>query len=238
MANNYFKFKKFTVQQELAAMKVGTDGVLLGAWANVELTERILDVGTGTGLIALMMAQRNSTAMIDAIEIDEQAYLQAGINFSNSLWKTRLNVKHADFQSYVKIQEKKYDLIVSNPPYFSNAVKNDCDKKRTARHTDSLSFDELIEGAVSLLSKEGRFSVVLPAEVEGSFIQLASGSSLKLNKLCRVKPTPAKPPKRVLMEFSFMEKELKTEDLIVEEFGRHQYSEKYKLLTKDFYLAF
>ncbi|MGQ1785111.1 tRNA1(Val) (adenine(37)-N6)-methyltransferase [Saccharicrinis sp. GN24d3] len=236
MPNNYFKFKQFTVHQGLAAMKVGTDGVLLGAWASVEGAKSILDIGTGTGLIALMLAQRNSTARIDAIEIDEQACEQAIINFTESAWAERLHIVHTDFQSY-KV-DIKYDLIVSNPPYFNHALKNDCETKSKARHTDSLSFYDLIKGAGKLLNADGLFCVVLPANEKNNFKMLASQNNLYLNNVLNIKPTPTKPAKRVLMSFSLTETKLTEEELIVEEFGRHQYSERYKQLTEDFYLAF
>ncbi len=236
MPNNYFQFKQFTIYQDLAAMKVGTDGVLLGAWANLNNATKILDVGTGTGLIALMLAQRNSIAQIDAIEIDKHAYKQALINFTKSPWNDRVNGILSDFQTYKN--PTKYDLIVSNPPYFNNALKNDCSKKSTARHTDSLSYDELIHCAAQLLTDNGLFCVILPANERISFENMAKDNNLFLNKLLNVKPTPNKPFKRVLMEFSFINKKLIEETLIIEEFGRHQYSDAYKQLTKDFYLAF
>ncbi|WP_066631703.1 tRNA1(Val) (adenine(37)-N6)-methyltransferase [Labilibacter marinus] len=236
MANNYFKFKQFIVQQDLAAMKVGTDGVLIGAWASADKACNILDIGTGTGLIALMMAQKNAEAKIDAIEIDEKACEQAKINFIGSPWSQRLNIIESSLQAFKS--NYKYDLIISNPPYFNNSLKNDCKQRQTARHTDSLTFSDLLEGVHRLLNKEGRFCVVLPTDEKENFVEIAQAHNLFLNKLLDMYPTPTKPSKRVLMEFSFQQKELEEEGMILEEFGRHLYSDKFKQLTGDFYLGF
>ena len=236
MGNDIFHFKQFSVRQDLAAMKVGTDGVLLGAWASVTRVQSALDIGTGTGLIALMLAQRTADAQIHAIELDKAAYQQAGLNFAASIWTMRLNAVHADFKTYQPAL--KFDLIVSNPPYFNHSLKNPCDKKSLARHTDNLSYAELIKGAVKLLSDTGRFSVILPASEKNNFKEIATQYNLKLNKALYVKPTPSKPPKRVLLEFSFLNIDEVEHELVIEEFGRHQYSEAYKQLIKEFYLAF
>ncbi len=236
MANDIFNFKQFSVRQDLAAMKVGTDGVLLGAWASVQGAQSALDVGTGTGLVALMLAQRTEYAQIHAIELDEAAYQQAMLNFTASPWVERLNVIHADFKTYDPAL--KYDLIVSNPPYFNHSLKNPCDKKSLARHTDKLDYTELIKGAAKLLQDTGRFCVVLPAAEKLNFQEIAAQYGLKLNKTLCVKPTPSKPPKRAVMEFSLLSTLVEEHELIIEEFGRHQYSEAYKQLNKDFYLAF
>lgn len=236
MANNIFNFKQFSVRQDLAAMKVGTDGVLLGAWASVAGVQSVLDIGTGTGLIALMLAQRTATAQIYGIELDEGAHQQALINFTASPWGKRLNTLHADFKAYTS--SSKFDLIVSNPPYFNHSLKSPCDKKSLARHTDSLNYAELIKGVAKLLEDTGRFCAILPAPEKINFQEIAAKYGLKLNKTLFVKPTPSKPPKRVLMEFSFVSFVEEEDELIIEEFGRHQYSEAYKQLNKDFYLAF
>ncbi|MCW3787836.1 tRNA1(Val) (adenine(37)-N6)-methyltransferase [Plebeiibacterium sediminum] len=238
MANSYFKFKQFTVEQGLAAMKVGTDGVLLGAWCNCMKAKTILDVGTGTGLIALMCAQRNQKATIDAVEIEKQAYSQALLNVNNSLWEQRIKVINDSFQNYIKQVNDKYDLIVSNPPFFNDSLKNDCHKKSLARHTDTLSFEELILGVITLLDEEGIFSVVLPSDLKTEFTLIAEQNGLFLNRILHVKPTPSKAEKRILLEFGKNPIELEENTMILEEFGRHGYSEYYKELTKDFYLKF
>lgn len=236
MGNDSFNFKHFSVRQDLAAMKVGTDGVLLGAWASVAGVRSVLDIGTGTGLIALMLAQRTADAQIHAIELDEAAHRQAVHNFKVSPWRERLKAVHADFKTY--ISTLKYDLIVSNPPYFSHSLKNPCDKKSLARHTRTLNYAELIKGTKGILKDTGRLCVVLPASEKDNFYQIAALFDLKLNRTLLVKPTPNKPPKRVLLEFSFHSIVEVEDEIIIEEFGRHQYSEAYKQLTKDFYLAF
>ncbi|SMO69172.1 tRNA1Val (adenine37-N6)-methyltransferase [Saccharicrinis carchari] len=236
MANKVFNFKQFAVRQEKAAMKIGTDGVLLGAWASVNKVQSVLDIGTGTGLIALMLAQRTTDALIHAVELDHAAQSEAAFNFKASPWNNRLNAIHADFKTCH--WTSSYDLIVSNPPFFKHSLKNPCDKKSIARHTDSLSYDQLIRGAVKLLSNTGRFCVVLPASERNNFKKIAAQDQLYLNKVLYIKPTPSKPPKRVLMEFSFENKLGIENEMIIEEFGRHGYSDDYKQLTKDFYLGF
>ncbi len=238
MANSFFKFKSFVIHQDKTAMKVGTDGVLLGSWADVSGAQRILDVGTGTGLIAVMCAQRAKNALIDAVEIELGAFKQAQENFEGSVWKQRLSVVNIDFQSYSKLENKKYDLIVSNPPYFNNALKNDCIKKASARHTDVLLHDDLIKGAVQMLTATGFFAVVLPADLKEGFEIKAKENGLYLRRILWVKPTPKKEPKRVLIEFALEDGAVEADTMIIEEFGRHNYSEDYKKLTKEFYLAF
>ncbi len=159
--NNWFEFKQFRIEQQKAAMKVGTDGVLLGAWTPIVDAQRILDVGTGTGLIALMLAQR-SNARIDAVEIDKLASEEAEFNFAQSPWNDRLNVFNTNFQVFVNLPFVPYDLIVSNPPFFINSLKTKCAALSVARHDEMLSFDQLITGAKRLLSNTGRFCVIIP----------------------------------------------------------------------------
>ncbi len=237
MANNYFKFKQFTILQEKSAMKVGTDGVLLGAWANIENTKSILDIGTGTGLIALMLAQR-CNAIVDAIEIDKAAFSEAYCNTEQCPWSERISIHHNSLQEYALNSKNKYDLIVSNPPFFDNSLKADKECRTTARHTYTLSTKELFTSIITLMKKNGIFSVIIPNDKLQQYKLEAENNNLYCNSIVYIKPTPEKPPKRVLIEFS-QEKNKFTEDsLIVEEFGRHQYSYKYKQLTKEFYLAF
>ncbi|TLX76026.1 methyltransferase [Labilibacter sediminis] len=238
MANTYFSFKEFIVHQDKTAMKVGTDGVLLGAWANCDKAKKILDIGSGTGLISLMLAQRTENAAIDAIEIDDSAFGQMQQNFELSPWKNRLTSIHMDFKHYSTTSGNKYELIVSNPPFFINSLKNECNKKSLARHTDSLSFAELISGIDMLLAENGIFCVILPATEKSSFIELAKTSGLNLTRCLYIKPTPSKPAKRILMEFSLSKSVCIEEEIIIEDSGRHGYSNEYKELTKDFYLAF
>jgi len=216
-------------------MKVGTDGVLLGAWSCVN-EGNILDIGTGTGLIAIMLAQRTKTALIDAIEIEKDAYNQAFENISNSDWSTRITTHFNSIQNYHP--NKKYDLIISNPPFFKNSTKAPSKERNTARHNDDLSFEDIINAVLRLLKPEGIFSLILPINESIHFIKLANKNNLFLNKECFVKPNRTKPAKRVLMQFSFINSDIQKEDLTIETETRHQYTKEYISLTKDFYLNF
>lgn len=230
-----FNFKYFTIQQSNTAMKVGTDGVLLGAWASTT-EDRILDIGTGTGLIAIMLAQRTKTALIEAVEVEEEAYHQAKDNIENCNWSNRIKAHHCSIQNFDTTS--KYNLIISNPPFFVASTKAPNKERNTARHTDNLSFDDLIKTVIQLLKPDGIFSLILPTVEAEKFIQLAVHQKLYLNKKCIVKPNPTKPSKRTLMEFSFLQKETMETELIIETETRHQYTKEYISLTKDFYLNF
>ena len=216
-------------------MKVGTDGVLLGTWSKAA-NGNTLDIGTGTGLIALMLAQRTKIALIDAIEIDVAASKEAQENFNTSNWNDRLTIFNEAIQNYAP--QKKYNSIVSNPPFFIGATKAPETNRNTARHTDNLSFAELINAVKSLLADDGTFSLILPINEAKQFIQLAFEAQLYLNRKCIVKPNPTKAAKRVLMEFSFNETTILQEKLTIETEKRHVYTEEYISLTKDFYLKF
>ncbi len=230
-----FQFKQFTVQQDICAMKVGTDGVLLGAWVTAK-EGTILDLGSGTGLIALMLAQRSKTATIDAIDMEESAYLQTIQNINESLWKNRMNVFHTSVQKF--IPDKKYDLMVCNPPYFINSTKAPEQQRTTARHNDTLSHVELINAVKRLLDKEGLFALILPTLEAELFIEEALQNEIYLTRKCTIKPNPNKASKRVLMEFSFLKNSVKHEGLTIETEKRHQYTKEYINLTRDFYLNF
>ncbi len=230
-----FHFKHFAIKQNLCTMKVGTDGVLLGAWTDTP-NGNVLDIGCGSGLISLMIAQRNPNNQIDAIDIDRNAYLQTTENIVNSDWKTNILAHHTSLQNFKT--DKKYQLIVSNPPFFVNSSKSGNEAKNLARHTDELSFNHLLQAVANLLLPDGLFSVVLPFAAATEFMKLAKTNHLYLNRLCEVKPNLAKPPKRVLMEFSFHEKEPETTTLTIETNQRHIYTPAYQNLTKDFYLEF
>lgn len=237
MGKNYFRFKQFVVKQEGAAMKVGTDGVLLGAWVDLEKTNSVLDIGTGSGVIALMIAQR-CNAIIEAVEIDKTSAEQAKSNFEASPWSNRLIVKHISLQNYSDNNSTKFDLLVSNPPYFTNSLKSQTDERNLVRHTDELSNTDLLQGVVKLLSKTGRFCAVFPY-VEGNiFIAQAANYGLYCNKKLQVQSKPNKPTLRILTEFSFEKKRLIEENLIIHTTQGEEYTENYKTLTADFYLAF
>ena len=232
MANTYFSFKQFTVHHDRCAMKVGTDGVLLGAWTDVSSSRRILDIGTGTGLIALMLAQRSS-ARITAIDIDSEAVEQARENVGLSPWKDRIEVHLQDVCEYAP--EEGFDVIVSNPPYFNHSLKCPDSQRTTARHTDSLDAGQLIGKAAGFLHPDGWFSVVIPADQSDDFIRMATNCGLFLSRHTHVITRPSLPPKRSLLEFRKTPVECRTDELLIE-LDRHVYSDAYIALTKDFYL--
>jgi tRNA1Val (adenine37-N6)-methyltransferase len=234
--NNWFEFKQFRVEQLKSAMKVGTDGVLLGAWTPVKDALRILDIGTGTGLIALMLAQR-SGARIDAVEIDEPACQEAEFNFEQSLWSDRLRVFHADFLKFAGSSDNTYDLIVTNPPFFVNSLKTNNATLAMARHNDMLSFDQLISGARKLLNSSGRLCVILPFVSFEEFRGSARLEGFYLHSRTVVIPKPGKLPKRILMEFSLAaDYPINDELTVLDRSG--EYSDHYKELTAPYYPAF
>lgn len=234
-----FQFKEFTVHQDKTAMKIGTDAVLLGAWCDLgEFPDMLLDVGSGTGVISLMLAQRSDAITIDAVEIDENAYEQTVENFEQSDWGDRLFCYNASFVEFVEEmaeEEEQYDVIVSNPPFYTDAFESEDEARNKARFTSSLSFEELLEGVSKILSQNGKFSTIIPFKEEGNFIELANKYNLQLNRVCRVKGTPDTEIKRSLLELSFVETRIQEEELIIE-MKRHQYTDAYINLTKDFYL--
>lgn len=233
MSNPYFTFKKFTVRHDRCAMKVGTDGVLLGAWTDINRSRRILDIGTGTGLIAMMLAQRAEDARITAIDIDTDAVSQAQENIAASPWDDRIEVAHEDIRTYAPTA--LFDTIVSNPPYFVNSLKCPDRQRNTARHTDTLDALSLLESVSVLLAPEGRFSLILPAAQSDDFVRLATRCGLCLSRHTAVITRPGLPPKRSLMEFRKTPGSCLSDELTVE-LERHVYSEEYVALTGDFYL--
>ena len=232
-----FQFKQFSVDQDRCAMKIGTDGVLLGAWTPIENNPfSILDIGTGTGIIALMLSQRSQAEQIDALEIDDDAYEQAVDNFENSPWNDRLFCFHAGVDEFVEEPEDEYDLIVSNPPFYTEDYKSKNQQRDLARFTDALPFEDLIEAAALLLSENGVFSVIIPFKEEEKFITIAKDYELYPIKITRVKGTPTTEIKRSLLAFTRNEiNTILTDDLIIET-ARHIYTPEYIELTQDFYL--
>ncbi|WP_235817900.1 tRNA1(Val) (adenine(37)-N6)-methyltransferase [Formosa haliotis] len=231
-----FTFKQFEVQQDRCAMKIGTDAVLLGAWTSLESRPfSILDIGAGTGVIALMLAQRSNAELIDAIEIDDEAYEQCVDNFENSPWGDRLFCYHASLEEFTEEIEDEYDVIISNPPFYSEDYKTDNNQRDLARFADALPFEHLIDSASILLSEAGVFNVIIPFKEEDYFIQLAAKKHLYPNKILHVKGNPSSEIKRSLIAFSFSELGPEINELIIET-ERHQYTEDYINLTKDFYL--
>lgn len=237
MRGKGFTFKQFHIDHSRCAMKVGTDGTLLGAWATLPENGHILDIGTGTGLIAIMAAQRNPMVQITAIDIDEDCVLQARENASASPWHARIEVIHSPLQSFTPAH--RFKCIISNPPYFINSQLPPDAARSTARHTTSLPFNELVEGVVRLLEKNGRFSLILPQQEMERFCSTARGI-LFLVRECEVWSTPESGIKRIMAEFQAEPPaELPIhEKIVIEERGRHEYSPEYRQLTQDFYLKF
>ena len=232
-----FQFKKFAVEQDRCAMKIGTDGVLLGAWAPIENNPfSILDIGTGTGIIALMLAQRSGATQIDALEIDEDAYEQATDNFENSPWNDRLFCFHAALDEFVEEPEDEYDLIISNPPFYTEDYKSENQQRDLARFSDAMPFEDLIEAADLLLSENGIFAVIIPFKEEERFIDLCAEVELFPVKATRVKGSPKTPIVRSLLAFKRCELSVLEADELIIEINRHEYTDEYIELTKDFYL--
>ena len=231
-----FKFKEFSVEQDKCAMKIGTDGVLLGAWATVnQETDSILDIGSGTGLLALMLAQRSTAELIDAIEIDADAYEQCVVNFENSIWADRLFCYHASLLEFIEEIEDQYQLIVSNPPFYEENVSSGNNSRDIARQNTSMPFTHLIEAVSLLLTNNGIFATIIPFKEEENFISLAKNYGLFVTNICHVQGNENSPIKRSLLQFSRKESTLKTTVLCIEK-ERHIYTQDYINLTKDFYL--
>jgi tRNA1Val (adenine37-N6)-methyltransferase len=231
-----FIFKQFKVSQDRCAMKIGTDGVLLGAWTNIKQNPfSVLDIGSGTGIIGLMLAQRCNAEIIDAIEIDDNAYEQSVDNFELSPWADRLFCYHASLEEFTDEIEDKYDLIISNPPFYSEDYKTDNTQRDLARFQDALPFEQLLKSVSKLLIDDGTFTVIIPYNEMERFIEIANHFKLYLNTILQVKGTPNSEIKRCLLELSFIESKINTNELIIET-SRHQYTQDYINLTKDFYL--
>lgn len=237
MSNTPFKFKQFTVAQDKCAMKIGTDGVLLGAWVKLNFPNSILDIGTGTGIIALQLAQRSDAELIDALEIDADAFEQAVDNFEQSDWSDRLFCYHASLQEFTKEIDDTYDLIISNPPFYTSTYKKGAldEKRAIARHSESLPYDILLKSTAKLLSDDGSCAFIIPYGEEENFLKMASENKLFPNRITRVKGTQNSLIKRSLLQLSFSKIEVDIDELIIE-VKRHQYTDAYIDVVKDFYL--
>ena len=234
MAKGHFEFKQFTIHQECCAMKVGTDGTLLGAWASAPASvHRILDIGTGTGLIALMMAQRYPEAEVMGIDIDDRAILQATANAADSPFANRVRFLQADISGY---SDEPFDAIVCNPPFFVDSLSSPDSSRTMARHTGSLTYKTLMQSVVRLLKDDGSFSVVVPVDYRSLLLSEAALSGLILSKECAIKTTPKKAPKRCLMEFGKQPVTLVSSTTEILENNPGKRSDWYHHLTKDFYM--
>lgn len=237
MSNGSFAFKQFTIKQDKCAMKVGTDAVLLGAWISPNGSKKILDIGTGTGIIALMLAQK-SPAHITAIDIDKDSTEQALLNVSESKFRN-IEVVNLSLQALVQSTDEKFNLIVTNPPYFIDSLKSTGGNRTIARHADLLPFEDLIAGVKKLLDEKGKFCLILPKNEAAIFRELAKQKGLYLSKLLRVRTRSDKDSeKRHIMQFEFKETEFSESTLIIESDRNMKYSEEYRELTKDYYINF
>ena len=231
-----FQFKQFTVNQDQCAMKIGTDGVLLGAWTSVDNNPfSVLDIGAGTGVLSLMLAQRCDAQIIEALEIDDRAYEQCVENFEQSIWNDRLFCYHASLEEFAEEIDDKYDLIICNPPFYSEDYKTENKQRDLARFQDAMPFEHLLESAVKLLSNDGSFSVIIPFSEEKKFIELARTVGLFVKRILHVRGNPSAELKRSLIEFVFTSLKIEIDTLIIET-ARHQYTKDYINLTSNFYL--
>ncbi|MDG1014978.1 MAG: methyltransferase [Flavobacteriaceae bacterium] len=231
-----FYFKKFSISQDRCAMKVGTDSVLLGAWSSLNHSPKtILDIGSGTGILALILAQRSFAEIIDAIEIEAEAYKQCVHNFESSNWADRLFCYHASLEEFIVEIDESYDLIISNPPFYTDNFKSGNKVRDKARFEEALPFKELLNSASKLLSKTGQINIIIPFKEETNFISLAEKVGLFPSRITRVRGQKDSPLKRSLICLTFKPQKIDINELAIE-INRHQYTDEYIDLTKDFYL--
>jgi tRNA1Val (adenine37-N6)-methyltransferase len=235
MRDSTFRFRQFSIHQDKCAMKVGTDGVLLGSWVDPGFSKHILDIGTGTGLIALMLAQK-SNAEIDAVEIEENAFEQAKENFEMSPWRNRIRAYHLSFQEFSLKTKTRYDLIVSNPPYFHHASKPCIEARLNARHNDQLSFDQLIAGVKRILAEDGKFCVILPSKEGLEFMDLSQRNSLFCHEMIRVKTKADKCEKRLMMKFRSQIGLMHDHEIIIQE-EDSRFTDEYLEMTRDYFIG-
>jgi tRNA1Val (adenine37-N6)-methyltransferase len=256
MSTQPFQFKQFTVAHDRCAAKIGTDGVLLGAWTSIEHNpDSILDIGTGTGIIALMLAQRSVAQTIDALELDDDAYEQATQNFEESPWGDRLFCYHAHLHEFASEMDEQYDLVVCNPPFYKNpslplaslpkGESTMSESRKKARFQDAMPFELLVGAVLKLLSPGGTFNVIIPYQEKDTFIHLCAQGNLFPKRITRVKGTLTSDIKRCLLEFSYLgstqdkfgnsKKTVLSQELVIEK-ERHSYTPAYVALVKDFYL--
>ena len=231
-----FQFKQFTIHHDRCAMKVGTDGVLLGAWTNIENARRIIDIGTGSGLIALMLAQRCPSATVSGIDICENAVSQAKENAKNSPFSQKINIEHSSVQDFAENNPSAFDLAISNPPFFTNSLLSPTRERTLARHAESMPLSSLFASAAKLLSSEGRFSSIYPFDNLREILDCAASYHFFLLRQTTVFPTPHVHPKRILLEFSKLPHSTPIYNTLIVETERHHYSDDFRALAKDFYL--
>ncbi len=236
MANQWFRFKQFTIRQERCAMKVGTDGVILGAWTDIEGAGRALDIGTGTGLLALMLAQRSKSLFIDAIEIDPAAARQAAENVAGSVYAERISVRLSDFRDFDPEAGVQYDLVICNPPYFNRSFKAPGNGRTLARHSDTLDLAVLFGRVASFLLPTGRITIIIPSEQVESTKEIAGMQHFYPGRILEIRPVPGAAPKRHGIAFTRKKSTPEVQSLVIEEHGRHGYSDAFRELTKEFYL--
>lgn len=236
MANDYFSFKQFTIHQGRSAFKVGTDAVILGAAADVSGADKILDIGTGTGIVAIMLAQR-CKGHITAIEPDEGSFADAGLNVSDCPWNRRITLVNTSLGQYDP-GETKFDLIVSNPPYFTGSLKGPDERKNASRHSDSLPQDEILIFSGKFLSEKGKLQVIMPYAEGNVFIATAATCGLFCSDILKIRPLPSSEIRRIVMTFERTRKKAAERFLTIEHGPRHEFTEEYKNLTRDFYLKF
>lgn len=236
MSNDYFQFKQFMVRHEKCAFKVGTDGVILGAIADIRGRSRIMDVGSGSGLVAMMLAQRSDAALV-AIEPHVESYLQACENINNCPWAGRIRVVNCSLQDFYP-GDARFDLIVSNPPFFTASLKNPDPAKSFSRHNDTLSHQDLLDGSVRLLTADGLLQVILPVAEGRKFMEKAIEYDLYCNRITHVSPTPASGPKRMVIAFSRRKTDVSESNLTIETGKRHEYTPEFIELIREFYLKF
>ena len=232
-----FNFKEFSIHQNNAAMKIGTDGILIGAWVNVSEKFKAIDIGSGTGIISIMLCQRNINLELDSIEISPNAIIDAKINIKSCNWSNRIKLFHRDLKDFHP--HSNYDLIVSNPPFFKESLEPSNSERSKARHQNDLKLEDILKFSKQNLSKDGSLNIILPFEQKKEAKEFAKKYGLKSIRECTVYPKPNKAPHRILIEFSKTKnKQVMKESLVIEENGRHNYSEDYKKLTREFYTIF
>ncbi|NBC83741.1 MAG: methyltransferase [Bacteroidetes bacterium] len=238
MPNNYFRFKEFTIQQNRSPFKVGTDGVILGAWVDCNGVNRTLDIGTGTGLLSLMLVQRCGT-FIDAVEINQPAFEQAVENIKNCPWPDRFKMHLCSIQAYCNSYTGQlYDLIISNPPFFSKSLKNPHTDQSIARHDEHLNYTDILITARKLLNEQGKLALIYPVQVAQQFIETANRNGFYLNRELHVKPGTYKNVNRLVMEFSRNQEKRHSDTLTITSARTGDFTSDYKELTRQFYLYF